>query len=199
MKQKRENENSRGEGGGIHKVRHVDGDVPLSMQSKGEEYKDSSSKKEIEVGCSNKDSRSKAACGSKDLCGSKTSKENKESAEQKRTLLLLCYKKLRSRNSSERIEEMKREFEGCRSNAVVLNEIWRPAKSEIWETHQRPIFMGAGQYENRRGVGILMNKKWRTRINDIEHINERAINYNDHGKPSSHQADERVFSPLGVC
>ena len=94
---------------------------------------------------------------------------------------------------------MKRGFEGYRWDAVLLNEAWRPAKSENWETHQRHIFMGAGQYENRHGVVILMNKKWRTRINDIEHINERAINYNDHGKPSSNQADERALSPLGVC
>ena len=35
------------------------------------------------------------------------------------------------------------------------------------------------------------------KIIDIEYINERAIN--DHGQPPSHQADERVLSPLGVC
>ena len=35
----RENENSRGTGGGRQKLRHVDGDVPLSMRSKGEEDK----------------------------------------------------------------------------------------------------------------------------------------------------------------
>ena len=45
--------------------------------------KDGSSKEEIEVGSSKKDSRSKAACGSKDMCGSKTMKENKESAKTK--------------------------------------------------------------------------------------------------------------------
>ena len=41
----RKNENSKGEGVGRQKLRHVDGDVPMSMRSKDEEYKDSSSKK----------------------------------------------------------------------------------------------------------------------------------------------------------
>ena len=36
-------------------------------------------------------------------------------------------------------------------------------------------FMGAGRYDNTHGVGIMLNKKWRQRIIDTEHINERAI------------------------
>ena len=35
--------------------------------------------------------------------------------------------------------------------------------------------MGAGKYENKHGVGLLLNKKWRKRINDTEHLNELAI------------------------
>ena len=75
--------------------------------------------------------------------------------------------------SSERIEEMTRELEGYRWDAVLLNEIWRPAKSDIWETHQRHIFMGTGKYENKHGIGILLNKKWRQRIIDTEYISDR--------------------------
>ena len=82
---------------------------------------------------------------------------------------------MRSVNSSERIEEMIREFEGYRWDAVILNETWRPAKSENWETHQKHIYMGAGKYENKHGVEILLNKKWRKRIIDTEYINKRAI------------------------
>ena len=37
------------------------------------------------------------------------------------------------------------------------------------------IFMGAGKYENKHGVGIMLNKRWRKRIIDTEYINERAI------------------------
>ena len=35
--------------------------------------------------------------------------------------------------------------------------------------------MGAGKYDNKYGVGIMLNKRWRKRIVDTEQINERAI------------------------
>ena len=46
---------------------------------------------------------------------------------------------------------------------------------EIWETHHNHIFMGAGKYENKHGVGIMLNRRWRKRIVDTDYINERAI------------------------
>ena len=36
-------------------------------------------------------------------------------------------------------------------------------------------FMGAGKFENKHGVGILVNKKWRKRINWTDYNCERAI------------------------
>ena len=35
--------------------------------------------------------------------------------------------------------------------------------------------MGAGKYDTKYGVGIMLNKRWRKRIVDTEQINERAI------------------------
>ena len=35
--------------------------------------------------------------------------------------------------------------------------------------------MGAGKYDNKHGVGIMLNNRWRKRIIDTEYINERAI------------------------
>ena len=158
------------------KLRNVDGDVPLCMRSYCEEYKDGSSKEEIEDGSSKKDSRSKTASGSKDLkktaeakpqavakIGAAAKQKRKTKKVQKKQMknesLLSCNKNMRSMNSSERIEEMIQELEGYRWDAVLLNETWRPAKSEIWETHQKPIYMGAGKYENKHGEEILLNKK----------------------------------------
>ena len=43
------------------------------------------------------------------------------------------------------------------------------------ETHHKHIFMGAGKYDNKHGVGIMVNKRWRKIIIDTEYINERAI------------------------
>ena len=65
--------------------------------------------------------------------------------------------------------------EGYRWDAMLLSDTWRPDKSEIWETHHKHLFVGAGKYDNKHGVGIMLNKKWRQRILDTEYINERAI------------------------
>ena len=48
------------------------------------------------------------------------------------------------------------------------------AKRETSQKSGRHI-MGAGKYDNKQGVGIMLNKKWRQRIIDTEYINERAI------------------------
>ena len=82
---------------------------------------------------------------------------------------------MRSMHSSERIEEMICELEGYRWDAVLLNETWRPAKSEIRETHHKHIYVCAGKYDNKHGVGILLNKKWRQRIIDTEYIANRPL------------------------
>ena len=47
--------------------------------------------------------------------------------------------------------------------------------SQKFGRHITDICMGAAKYDNQHGVGILLNKKWRERIIDIEHISERAI------------------------
>ena len=35
--------------------------------------------------------------------------------------------------------------------------------------------MGSGKFDNKPGVGIMLNKRWRQRIIDTEYINKRAI------------------------
>ena len=67
------------------------------------------------------------------------------------------------------------ELEGYRWDAIFLSETWRQDKSEVWETHHKHISVGSRRYDNKHGVGIVLNKKWRQRIIDTEYINERAI------------------------
>ena len=64
--------------------------------------------------------------------------------------------------------------------------------------HIPNIFMGTGNYDNKHGVGIILNKKWRQRIFDTEHINERG-HHRDRVKPPTHQTDECVLPTLGIC
>ena len=52
-------------------------------------------------------------------------------------------------HSSEKIEELVTELEGYRWDAILLNETWRHELAEIWETHHKHIFMGAGKYDNK--------------------------------------------------
>ena len=78
-------------------------------------------------------------------------------------------------HSSEKIEELVTELEGYRLDAILLNETWRHELAELWETHHKHIFMGAGKYDNKDGVGIMLNKRCRKRIIDTEYINDRAI------------------------
>ena len=99
----------------------------------------------------------------------KTMKNKKQRYHVYRTI-----KKLRCMHTSDRIEEMVCELEGYRWDAMLLSETWRHDRAEIWETHHKHRFMGAGRYDNKHGCGIMLNKKWR-RIIDTEYINERAI------------------------
>ena len=96
--------------------------------------------------------------------------ENKEV-----TFIILQKKNMRSMHSSEKIEELVTELEGYRWDAILLNETWRHEQAEVWETCHKHIFMGAGKYDNKHGIGITLNKRWRKRIIDIEYVNERAI------------------------
>ena len=78
-------------------------------------------------------------------------------------------------HSSDKIEELVTELEGYRWDTIFLNETWRHKLAELWETHHKHIFMGAGKYDNKHGVGIMLNKRWRKSTIDTEYINERAI------------------------
>ena len=82
---------------------------------------------------------------------------------------------MRSMHSSEKIEELETDFEGYRWDAIFLNETWKNEPAELWETQHKHIFVGAGTYDNKHGVGIMLNKRWRKRIIDTEYINERAV------------------------
>ena len=116
----------------------------------------------------------KMASGSEDMCPRST-EEKDEHPKNKEVTFIILQKNMRSMHSSEKIEELVTELEGYRWDAILLNETWRHEPAELWETQHKHIFMGAGKYDNKHGVGIMLNKRWRKRIIDTEYINERAI------------------------
>ena len=165
----KKNESVKGRGGGRLKYDNVDGDMPLCLRKTERKSKGGSSNE------SEKDDKSKMMSGSKDLCGDSARKRNDERAINNDVTFIVIQKNMRSMLSSERIEEMVCELEGYRWDALLLCETWRHDKEEIRETHHKHIFMGAGKYDNKRGVAIMVNKKWKQSIIDTEYINERAI------------------------
>ena len=90
------------------------------------------------------------------------------------------------------------ELEGNRWDALLLCETCRQDKEEIWETHHKQIFMGAGKYDNKHGVGISLNKKWKQRMIDTEYINERAISTTILVNRQRIKLMSENF-PLGIC
>ena len=101
-------------------------------------------------------------------------KTTSETKSEKDITFIVPRKNVRSLNPSERFEELTQEVEGCRWDAFSISETWRASNAEIWETQQGHIFMGSGTFENKLGVGIVVNKKWRKQINWTHYIGERA-------------------------
>ena len=85
-----------------------------------------------------------------------------EKRTKKKVSPSFCYKQknVRSLTSSDRIEILTREVEGCKWDAPLQGETWRPSKAEQWESQQGPILMGAGKVQNKHGVEILLNRTW---------------------------------------
>ena len=113
--------------------------MPLCLRKNERRSKVGSSSNENE-----KDDKSKMMSGSKDLRGDSTRIRNDEKTINNAVTFIVLRKKMRSMHSSERIEHMIYELEGYRWDAILLCETWRHDRAEIWETHHKHIFMGAG-------------------------------------------------------
>ena len=148
-KQKTKNESLKRRVGGRLKYSNVDGDMPLCLRKTVRKRKGGSSSNESE-----KDNKSRMMSGSRDLCGVTARKRNNKKATNNDVTFIVLQK-------SERIEEMVCELGAYRWDALLLCETWRHDKEEIWETHHKHFFLGAGEYDNKHGVGILLNMKWK--------------------------------------
>ena len=179
----RRTDDMRSKEGGRLKHCNVDGDVPLCLRRKLEdnkEYSSSESKKYEGKGSGSGNQKKMQNCvmkntasGSEELQSHYTAGEDMH--KKKGSHLHHSSKNMRSMHSSEKIEELVTDLEGYRWDAILLSETWRHEPAVIWETQHNHIFMGAGRYENKHGVGIMLNKRWRKRIVDTVYINERAI------------------------
>ena len=59
-------------------------------------------------------------------------------------------------------------------DAILISETWRQTK-ELWETQQGHIMVESGQFINKHGVAILLNKRWKNQINWVQCESERVV------------------------
>ena len=76
-------------------------------------------------------------------------------------------------SSSERQEEIISELHNVEWDVILISETWRQSK-EIWETQQGHIMVESGQFINKHGVAILLNKRWKNQINWVQCESERV-------------------------
>ena len=69
-------------------------------------------------------------------------------------------------------------------------------KEEIWETHHKHIFMGAGKYDNKHGRWYLTEQEVETKNNwhRVRSTNVPSLHHN-RGQPPTHQTDWVYISP----
>ena len=110
------------------------------------------------------------------------SREFKDQRKMRMLLLLFSPKKQRLMNSSDRIEEMIKEIEDYSWDAILTIETWRSSKVD--GRLKEDTFL-----VEKHAVAILLNKNWRYRIVDTDHISERAIS----------TTNKQKFMQMSVC
>ena len=90
-----------------------------------------------------------------------------------RSYSLFCKKNTRSMSSSERFGELLLEVQRETWDVVLVSETWRPNK--VWETEQGHFVMESGKFLNKHGVAIIVNCRWRNKINWVECASERVV------------------------
>ena len=77
-------------------------------------------------------------------------------------------------SSTERFEELLQEVQGATLDVILVSETCRPNK-EVWESNQGHVVMESGKFVNKHGVAIIVNSRWKNRINWVECGSERVI------------------------
>ena len=93
---------------------------------------------------------------------------------QAKTTFIVQQKNTRSMNSSERLEELFNEVHRVRWDVILISETWRQGK-EVWETQQGHIVVELGLFNNKHGVAILLNRRWKNQINWVQCACERVV------------------------
>lgn len=75
--------------------------------------------------------------------------------------IVVLSKNLSSIQSGDRWDQLMGELETLQWDVVLCQETWREYKEEIFETGAGHLFLGAGGIKGKRGVAIILHKRWR--------------------------------------
>ena len=104
----------------------------------------------------------------------KSSPIEKEDSHERTTFTVL-QKKSRDRwASSERSEKLLREVHEAKWHVVVISETWRPSE-EVWQIELGHDEIESDKFTKKHGVTIILNRRWRNKINWAEYASERVI------------------------
>ena len=105
---------------------------------------------------------------------SKNSPQTQKEEMTEKTTFIVLQNDIRSMNSNERSEELFNEIHKVAWDVILISETWRQGK-EIWETQQGHIMVESGKFTNKHGVVILLNRRWKNKINLIQCTCERVV------------------------
>ena len=82
-------------------------------------------------------------------------------------------KNCRGLKTADRFDELIEELKYTSWDLLLLNETWREESEEQWESEQGHIFAGCGHSSGRKGVAIVLHKKWKAQLLAINPTYER--------------------------
>ena len=106
----------------------------------------------------------KMASGNKDMCPHSIEKKRWRLKKTKKLHFFYFAKKknMRSMHSSEKSKNWWARLKATDGTQFYWMKRGRHEQAETWETHHGHIFIGSGIFDNKHGVGIMLNKKrWR--------------------------------------
>ena len=136
-----------------------------------EDTKDTENAENVTKGAENTENKTKDTKDTKDTKHTKNTEtkdtkdiENVEAHEKTKNIaveeFVVIHKNARSLTNNSRLEELVREPDTSRWDAILINETWRLEQKEFWKTRWGHIFTASGHAKNTRGVAILLHSRW---------------------------------------
>ena len=72
-----------------------------------------------------------------------------------------------------KLDELQEDMDNEPWDALLLSETFRPEAEENFDTEHGHRYLGSGWHKKRRGVGILLHKRWKKCIISFVAVNER--------------------------